>query len=371
MKNVAVLDVFLGDNGKGKIVHDFSPDFDFVIRFSGSSNCGHVIYRDGKKYNHHLLPSTDYRVKTTKSFLGFGMVINPNELLEEILTMEQDFPGVGKSIIVDPDTFVVLPEHIEFDKANNKHIGSTNKGVGPAYTDKVARKGVRFYHLINDRAPVIHKLKELGVSFTPVLQMREVFEKSKLLFEGNQGILLDINAGLYPYITSSECGVSGIYSSGFNFVKLDRVYGLFKPYSTKSGGGPFPTEVFDEEAERLRKMGNEYGNTTGRPRRIGHLDLAAIKYASAKGGITHLIITKLDVLNSQKRVKACVSYGKELYSPNDFKDYVLEYIDLPGWDNAKDLNQLKTFLYIVEDTIGLPVEFVSTGINKEDLLKVK
>ncbi len=371
MKNIAVLDAFFGDNGKGRFVHSWSPDFDFVVRFAGSSNCGHVVYRDYKKYVHHLLPSVDYRHPHIQSFLGFNMVINLEELYQEILEAQKDFPNVAKTIIVDPDAFVIEQKHIDFDKEHNKHLGTTSKGVGPAYTDKVARKGKRIYNFLNDHSEITNKLQALGVRFIPVLAMREQFEKSNLLFEGSQGALLDINAAIYPYCTSSECGVSAIWSGGFNFVKLDRVYGMIKPYATKSGEGPLPTEYFDEEAHQLRERGGEYGSTTGRKRRVGALDLPAIKYGCLKAGITNLCVAKMDILINQKTVKVCYSYGKEIYSPNDFKDIVPQYTEIQGWENAKELKQIQPFLSFVEEKVGVPVEFVSTGVNKEDLIRVK
>lgn len=371
MINVAILDAFFGDNGKGRLTHYFSPDFDFVIRHSGSSNCGHVVYRKGIKYTHHLLPSVDYSAsKVPTSFLGFGMVINIEELYEEIKLANQYFPGIAKTIIVDPDAFVIEQKHIDYDKQNNKYLGTTSKGVGPAYTDKVARKGKRIYHFLNDNSELTNKLQELGVRFIPVLALREQMTKSNLLFEGAQGALLDINASIYPYCTSSDCTVSGIWSGGFNFVKLDKVYGMIKPYSTKSGEGPLPTEYFGQEAEELRKKGGEIGATTGRNRRIGALDLPAIKYGCLKSGITHLCIVKMDILNGQDKVKVCDDYGREIFSPNDFRDIKPQYKMVDGWKDASKISQIRRFISFVEEKVGVPVEYVSYGVGKDDLKKV-
>ena len=370
MKNIAILDTLLGDNAKGHFAHYFSPNFDWAIRTSGSSNCGHVVYRDGKKYVHHLLPSGDYRVKGLKSFLGSGMYINLEELLEEIKIAEEDFPGVAKSIYVDPDAFTINDEHIAFDKAKNKHIGSTSKGVSPAATSKYARTGARIYNYINDNAEVIQALKDLGVQFAPLLSLRETFERSRLLFEGNQGVLLDINSGIYPFVTTSDCTVSGIYASGFHFVKLDRVYGMMKPYLTKSGEGPLPSEYFGEEAEDLRKRGGEFGNTTGRARRVGALDLPMLKYGIRKGGMTHLIISKMDILSGQERVKVCFDYGKEIHSPNDFTGVKPFYVELPGWKDAKDLTQVRPFIKHIEDYTNTKVEYISTGVENDDVINL-
>lgn len=371
IKNAAVLDVQWGDCGKGRIAHWLSPNFDWCVRQNGSSNSGHVVYRDDKKYTHHLLPSADYRCKYLKSFLSSGMVINLEELLEEILLFEQDFPGIAKSIYVDPDAFVITPEHIQEDREKNKHIQSTGKGVQPAYTDKVARKGTRIYHYIRDNAEIIKKLKELGVNFTPVLQIKSVLEKSSILFEGAQSVLLDINAGPdYPYVTSSDCTVSGIYSSGFNFVKLDKVYGCMKPYLTKVGAGYMPTEIDDDYADMLRKRGNEFGNTTGRPRRIGVLDLAATKYAIQKGGIDSLIITKMDIMDGLGSIKVCHSYGKDVFSPSDFVDLRPEYNNISGWTDSKNIKELKPFISYIETLTSTRVELISTGVTDSDLHKL-
>lgn len=371
MNNIAVLDAFMGDNGKGHYTHTWSPNFDFVIRFSGSSNCGHVVYRNGKKYTHHLLPSVNYiATKVPTSFLGFGMVINLEELYEEIKLAEQDFPKIAKTIIVDPDAFVIEQKHIDFDKKHNKHLGTTSKGVGPAYTDKVARKGKRIYNFLNDKSEITNKLQEMGVRFIPVLALREQMEKSNLLFEGSQGALLDLNASIYPYCTSSDCTVSGIWAGGFNFVKLNKVYGMIKPYATKSGEGPLPTEYFGDEAEELRKRGGEYGSTTGRNRRVGALDLPAIKYGCRKAGITNLCLAKMDILNNQKTIKVCISYGKEIYSPNDFQNIKPEYIEFDGWKNAsKKPDELRYFIGYVEEKVEVPVDYYSCGIGKDDMIK--
>lgn len=372
MKNIAIIGTQLGDEAKGRFVHHFSPNYDWVIRYAGSSNCGHQIYRNGKRYTHHLLPSVDYRKKETKSYLASGMYINPDELFQEIVDVEKDFPGTGQSIYVDMDAFVITPEHIQFDKQNSKTVGSTFKGVSPCAVSKYGRKGVRIYNLINDNAEVIQKLKGLGVKFTTVLEMREDFEKSSLLFEGSQGVMLDINSGLYPNITSSDCTVSGIYASGFNFIKLDKVYGVLKPYLTRAGTpGPFPTEMDEKEADRWREAGGEIGATTGLPRRIGYLDLPMLKYGILRGGITHLIISKMDIPQGERSLKTCISYGKEVFSPNDFNNVKPEYLDLPCWKDAKDINQIRSFIKYVENFTGKSVEYISTGIKPEDVVNIK
>jgi adenylosuccinate synthase len=367
---IAVLDFLMGDNGKGRWAHYFSKDADYVIRTSGAGNCGHVIWRDGKKYTHHILPSADYRNPNIKSYLGHGMYINPDELLEEILGFSKDFPGVGKTIIVDPDAFVITEAHIAEDKEKNKHIGSTNKGVGPAAISKFGRTGTRLYHLIRDKATVIEKLKELGVQFIPVLKMQEEFEKSNLVFEGSQGSAIDVSVGIdYPFVTSSDCTVSGIYSSGFHFVDLDRVYGAGKPYLTKSGNGKMITEIHGEEASALQLAGGEKGATTGRDRRIGYLDLPMSKYGIKKSGITHILMSKLDIMNGNKFIRVCNSYNKEVNSAGDFEEIEPGYIDLLGWNDGMNKEEIKPFLKYVERYCNTPIAFTSAGVNDEDVVR--
>lgn len=371
MRNIAILGAQIGDEAKGRVVHYFAPQFDWIVRHGSSSNCGHVVYRNGKKYTHHLLPSVNYLYPQTKSFLGCGMYIHLPTLLKEVRQAEEDFPGIGKTIFVDPDAFVITDEHIQQDRENNKHLGTTGQGVGYAAAAKHARTASRIYDFINDNAEVIRALLALGVSFTPLLQLRTNFERSKIIFEGSQGVLLDINAGITPYTTSSDCTVAGIAAAGFNFVKLDRVYGVAKGgYLTKSGEGPLPTEIFGEEAEHLRRLGGEVGNTTGRNRRIAHMDLPMLKYGVLRGGITHLILTKLDILNGQKTIKVCTDYGKEVFSPNDFQGVKPYYSELPGWNDAKDLEQSGPFIRQVEAFTNTPVEFISVGVEDKDMIRL-
>jgi adenylosuccinate synthase len=369
-KNIAVLDCTLGDNAKGSLTHYFSPSFDWCVRHSGSLNCGHVIYRNDKKYVHHLLPSADYRYKHIKSFLSSGMLIDLKALYEEIALFRQDFPEIGKSIFVDIDAFVIKPEHIAYDKEHNKHLQTTGKGVGPASVDKYARTGSRVYNYINDNADIINKLKELGVNFVPLLALRETFEKSKLIFEGSQGALLDLNSGIYPYTTTTDCTVSGIYSAGFHFVKLDKVYGMMKPYLTRSGSGPVFTELNDEDAKVLREKAGEFGSTTGRNRRVGHLDLVMTRYGIQKSGINALIMVKLDIFDGKDTIRVCTDYGKPVHSPSDFVEPTLTYLDLPGWKDSRNVEQIKPFLSYIEGYTKTKIEYVSRGVRPEDIIKL-
>jgi adenylosuccinate synthase len=372
MRNIAILGAMWGDEGKGHITHHLSRNFDWVIRFNGGANAGHTIYRDGKKFVHNLLPSVDFRVPTIKAYLGSGMVIDPAQLLKEVIEAEKEYPGVAKRIYVDPDAFVVLPVHKEIDKATNGHIGSTNRGIGPAYADKIGRKGFRIRDLLNlNHLPgemEIDMLAHIGVHFKHVLELDQEFHDSKKLFEGAQGVLLDINHGIYPYVSCSDCTVGGIYASGFADVKLDKVYGVAKCYTTKVGEGPFPSELHGEAAEHLRKIGNEFGATTGRPRRVGWLDLPALRYACRKSGINRLILTKMDILAGMDVVPVVHAYDKEPVCPDDFRSAKPHYMDVLGWSDCKDQAQMDRFIDEVEYATGCYVEFVSCGTSESDIL---
>lgn len=372
--NIAVLGAQWGDEAKARVCAEWSDDFDFIVRFAGGDNCGgQVKYSNGKSYVHHSLPAIDYSRNTkTKSFLSAGMVINLPSVLDEIIALRKDFPHVGHNIIIDPDAFIVKPEHIECDKEEGKLQGTTFRGIKQAYTDKVARRGTRVYDLIREKDSVIQALKALGVQFIPLLALRETMLKSKILFEGNQGIMLSLQDGIYPYITSSDAGLSGIYSAGFHFLKLDKVYGVAKGgYITRSGGRKLPTEMPDSEAAVMVEKANERGNTTGRARGIGYFDVVALKYAIQRGGITHLILTKLDIMNGQKSIKVCHSYGKDVLSPGDFDGITAQYMEIPGWEDASKLEQIQPFLDFVQTRVGVPVEFISHGIGSSDLKKIE
>lgn len=368
-KNIAILGSQHGDCGKAKIAHTFAPDFDYIIRFAGSSNAGHTLYHNGIKIVRHLIPSADFS-SNNKAFLGAGMVINLEELLNEVQDTEKMFPGSASKIIVDPDAFVIFPHHVKEDMEKNKHIGSTNKGVSPCYRDKINRCGTKISKLINDNADIILAIKKLGVQFKHSMELRSEFEKSKLLFEGSQSILLDLSFGSYPYITSGECGLGGIYNAGFASFMPSKVCGIMKAYNTKVGEGCFPTEIFGEEADKLVKLGQEFGSTTGRKRRIGWGDLPALKYSIIKGGINSLIITKLDILNGYDKVPVCIKYDKVPICGDDFFTAKPHYINVKGWKDCRDFNQTKEFIHTIADYTGIKIEYISIGINKEDIIKL-
>jgi adenylosuccinate synthase len=370
--NIAVLGAVWGDEGKGHIVHSLSGDYDWIVRFNGGANAGHTIYRHGVKYVHNLMPSFDWRSKRPKAFLGSGMVIDIEQLHKEVTTLWNLNSGFSSRVYVDPDAFVVLPEHKEEDKMTNGHIGSTNRGIGPAYKAKIGRKGLRIRDVMNLADPtkdtkLIDEMRKMGVHFQGMMELRRQMEGESMLFEGAQGVMLDINHGIYPYVSCSESTVAGVYSSGFHFAKLEHVYGVAKCYTTKVGEGPFPTELQGEPAHDLRERGNEYGATTGRPRRVGWIDLPALDYACQKGGITNLIITKFDILNGMGKVPMCVSYDKIPMSPNDFFEAQPQYIHVNGWENASEESQLYQFITTVERSTRCPVKYISCGTDAKDV----
>lgn len=374
-KNIAIIGSQFGDEAKARVAHLFSRNCQFLCRVNGGSNSGHTIYVDGKKYVHHIVPAIDFKYSQAKGFLSAGMVIDLKALYDELILLEKDFPSVSRRIIIDPDAFIVTTEHIEEDKKKNAAIGSTNRGIGPAYTSKVSRQGIRIGDVLKQNSEytvLTNKLKELGCTFTYALQLRKEFENSSIVFEGAQSVLLDIQHGSYPFVTSSDCTVSGIYSSGFNFIKVNTVYGIAKAYSTRVGNGPFPTEINGLESEELRQKGGEWGATTGRPRRVGWLDLPALRYAVAKGGITKMIITKLDILDGMKEIPVCVEYESgDPVCGQDFFTAVPKYVNLKGWDKAKSVSkEVQDFISFVETNVGVDIDFVSAGVNPEDLISL-
>lgn len=370
MSNIAVLGAAFGDEGKGHITNYLSKDYDWVIRFGGGANAGHTIYRDGAKYVHNLMPSFDWRSTKPKAFLGSGMVIDLEQLNKEVQALWNINSSYPSRVYVDPDVFVVLPQHKEEDKKLNGHIGSTNRGIGPAYTSKISRTGTRIRDIMNSgiQNVFIDEMKRMGVHFKGLLELRRQMEIDKILFEGAQGVMLDINHGIYPYVSCGESTVAGVYSCGFHFAKPDKVYGVAKCYATKVGEGPFPTELHNEEAESLRERGNEYGATTGRPRRVGWIDLPALDYACQKGGITDIILTKFDILNGMDRVPMCVAYDKPPMCSKDFFDTKPQYITVPGWQDAKDNYQLVPFINKVEQLTNCHVSYISRGVSEKDIL---
>ncbi len=377
-KNTAIIGAQFGDEAKGRITYTFSPQFDWVVRYNGSCNSGHTIYDKGSKIVRNLLPSANFSVPNTKCFLSKNMVINLPHIYAEILTENKRLSeltnqqvNIANKVYIDPEAFVIFPKHIEEDIRINANIGTTKRGVGPAYTEKIARNGTRIDDILN--TDEVRQLQDLGVNFNYHQEVFDTTGTCAILFEGAQAVLLDINHGLYPYVSCSDTTISGIYSSGFYNIHLNKVYGVAKCYSTKVGAGVYPTEIFGDEAEKIRQLGKEFGATTGRERRIGWLDLPALRYAIKHSGINTLIISKLDILNGLDKIKVCTEYDgiRTPVSSKQFFNAKPKYIELQGWKDAKDINQIKPFIDFVQNEIGLIVEYVSCGVDEQDLIKIQ
>jgi adenylosuccinate synthase len=415
-KRLAIVGAQWGDEGKGKVVNYFATDYEWIVRFSGGANAGHTIYVDGKKYVNHILPSIS-PASESKAFLGAGMVIDIEQMIKEIEIIEEDYPGFSSRIYIDREVFLVLPWHKEQDGIlenwREKPIGTTRKGIGPAYTDKVSREGIKFYHLLDEdmlmkrlkSAYTIkkqmfgdqleynyedvfeyliglrEKLKKMNVNITSAVDMADVFRNTTVLFEGAQGVLLDLDFGTYPFVTSGACMAHGVSAVGFSTFELDAVMGVLKAYTTRVGEGPYPTEEHDEDmAHLLREKGNEYGATTGRPRKVGWLDLPALRYARLRSGLTEFVITKADVLNGFDEIKICTEYdvkGKIKKIPSSSYDFFVAkpvYKTLKGWPSTDHVNFLK-YMAFIEDETGVKINHISYGpkteemISKNDLIK--
>ncbi|TMH43194.1 MAG: adenylosuccinate synthase [Betaproteobacteria bacterium] len=422
-RNVVVIGTQWGDEGKGKIVDWLTDRAQGVVRFQGGHNAGHTLVVGGKKTVLHLIPSGIMR-PSVDCFIGNGVVVSPQALVAEMDELDAGgVPGVVARLSVSEACPLILPYHAALDAAREtakgeKKIGTTGRGIGPAYEDKVARRAIRLQDLF-DAQRFAEKLRELlafhnfvlknyyrqeEVSYQKTLDEtlalaprlapliadvpRALYHANRagknLLFEGAQGSLLDIDHGTYPYVTSSNC-VAGAAAAGAGIgpMHLHYVLGITKAYSTRVGGGPFPTELSDDMGERLRQRGQEFGATTGRPRRTGWFDAAALKRSIQLNGCSGLCITKLDVLDGVEAVKICVGYELE----GDFSEILpvgaeeLErchpvYEELPGWMEStvgiKSYERLppaaQAYLQRIGALAGVPIDLISTGADREETI---
>jgi adenylosuccinate synthase len=423
MANVVVVGAQWGDEGKGKIVDWLSEQADIVVRFQGGHNAGHTLVIGGKKTVLRLIPSGVLRPGVA-IFVGNGVVLSPAALLQEIGELEAAGVEVRSRLKISPACPLVLPIHVALDQAREAameiKIGTTGRGIGPAYEDKIARRALRVqdlldpgqfaaklealleYHnfmLVNyyKRDPVPFsktrdetlvfalQLAPMVADVAGMLQQARARGES-LLFEGAQGALLDIDHGTYPYVTSSNCLAGAAASgSGIGPQMLDYVLGLVKAYATRVGTGPFPTELTDDIGAGLAKRGNEFGSVTGRPRRCGWLDLAALKRSVQLNGVDGLCITKLDVLDGMPEIQLCTSYvknGRPLDLIPTGAEAVAEcmpvYESLPGWQEstvgAKSFAALpanaRAYLQRIEALTGVPIAMVSTGPDRDETILV-
>jgi adenylosuccinate synthase len=419
MSGVAVLGAQWGDEGKGKIVHRLSSEADMICRYQGGNNAGHTVVTGGRTYFLHLIPSGILKEKTI-SIIGNGVVVNPRALQEEIETLAKEGVSCAGRLYISDRASVIMPYHMALDAAHEKSlgIGTTMRGIGPAYTHKFARVGLRTCDLLEERylenlvdrvlqevnqeltgrfgrEPVNKKqaletAREYAdilrpyVADTSSMVNRAVDEGKRVLFEGAQGVLLDVDFGTYPYVTSSNPTSGGILTGlGVGPHAVGRVLGVMKAYITRVGEGPFPTELHDETGEYLRRQGGEFGASTGRPRRCGWLDAVATRYAVNISGIDQLVMTKLDVLDGIDPVRICTGYriGGNIIDTFPPSARVLEeaepvYEEAPGWEKVSGIRSyeelpatVKSYVQRLEAILNRPISVISTGSDERDTIE--
>ncbi|MEN6445823.1 MAG: adenylosuccinate synthase [Candidatus Cloacimonas sp.] len=418
MASTLVLGCMWGDEGKAKIVDYLASQADYVVRFQGGSNAGHTIVYEKQKYILHTIPSGILYPKA-KCLIGAGVLIDPEAVLAEIANLQKAGISFKNRLLIDLRAGIIIPLHKQLDRVTEQKlkkakIGTTGKGIGPAYSDLTARIGIRledlaypdylaerlkhiyaYHHQKINSVELNEQIAELQTAWKYLKQyagdvetlLNEMDDAKNILFEGAQGTLLDLNFGTYPYVTSSRVMTDAVgIGTGFSARRINNVYGVFKAYTTRVGEGPFPTEIKNETAEKIRTTGNEYGSTTGRPRRIGWFDGVAAKYSARINALDSAVITCLDVLKGIEQVKICVAYeydGKLYKSLNlpPFLQGKIEpvYENFAGWDvelgNCKSKNQLpqstRIYLEAIEDFLATPVSLVSVGREREQTFIIK
>lgn len=421
-KSVVILGTQWGDEGKGKIVDLLTDQASVAVRFQGGHNAGHTLVIDGEKTVLHLLPSGILR-DSVDCVIGNGVVLSLEALLKEIGELEERGVPVRERLRISGACPLILPSHVALDQAREKKkagdkIGTTGRGIGPAYEDKVARRGIRLAETLNEEQ-FSSRLEELLQYHNFLLknyyQLEEIdFQETRdhclslaeqvkpmiadtidilhahrkagdnILFEGAQGSLLDIDHGTYPFVTSSNTTAGGTATgSGYGPLYLDYVLGITKAYTTRVGSGPFPTELFDEVGAHLASVGHEKGATTGRDRRCGWFDASAVKLAMRINSVSGICLTKLDVLDGLESIKVCTGYkgvgdntSSSLMDVNIYKNLEPVYEELPGWKEstvgAKSLDDLpdnaKGYIKYIEKTVEVPVDIISTGPDREETI---
>ena len=421
-KSVVVLGTQWGDEGKGKIVDLLTDQASVAVRFQGGHNAGHTLVINGEKTVLHLLPSGILR-ESVMCVIGNGVVLSLDALVKEITALEDKQIFVRDRLRISGACPLILPSHIALDQARELKkgegkIGTTGRGIGPAYEDKVGRRGIRLAETLNEER-FAEKLKELTeyhnfmlenyygvepVDFEATLvsqlalarNLRPLIDDTiellhsrrkagaDILFEGAQGSLLDIDHGTYPFVTSSNTTAGGTATgSGYGPLYLDYVLGITKAYTTRVGSGPFPTELFDEVGAHLASVGHEKGATTGRDRRCGWFDAAAVRFAVRINSVSGICLTKLDVLDGLKTIRVCVGYKGQgdsasgsLMDIDSYKALEPIYEDLPGWTEstvgAKSLDELpenaRAYIRYIESAIEVPVDIISTGPDREETI---
>ena len=419
MKRI-VLGTQWGDEGKAKVIDFLANDYDYVVRFQGGANAGHTVHVGDKKFVFHLVPSGLLREKT-KVIIGNGVVIDLQDFLNEVEMVSKEV-DINKRIFLSDRAHVVMPYHkiMDFAKENKTtlKIGTTLRGIGPAYADKINRIGIRVADLYSDllvekieRAveekrfilenyfdnhdlpdvlTIVDEMRRLAEEIEPYVASTEKIlheameDKRSILFEGAQGALLDVDFGTYPFVTSSSTiGAGALIGSGVGYINNLIITGIAKAYSTRVGEGPFPTEEISEAGENLRKAGNEFGATTGRPRRCGWFDTVMTRYSLAVSGVNEIFLTKLDVLDGLDEIKVCVAYQKNHesldYPPADIDELSKlkpMYQVLQGWKQStaglrhwEDLpKEASDYILYLETMLKTPIRYISTGPDREDVI---
>lgn len=400
-----------GDEGKGKITDILAEQMDMVVRYQGGNNAGHTVVVGEETFKLHLIPS-GILYRSVCSIIGNGVVIDPGVLIEEINKLEKQGIDIDEDRLkISSIAHVILPMHREIDSnqeslRREEKIGTTGRGIGPCYTDKVARRGIRMMDLLSeerlknrlgkyfnetkDLDEICKKYIEYGeklrpfITDTSLMINKAISSGKKIIMEGAQGTMLDVDHGTYPFVTSSN-PISGAacIGAGVGPHKIDQVIGVTKAYSTRVGEGPFPTEEFDDTCEYLRTKGCEFGTTTSRPRRCGWLDLVILRYAARVNGITEICLTKLDVLDDLKTIKVCTAYdtpeGIVEEFPLDLETFSESkpiYDELPGWEEdisqVTEFDQLplnaKNYVKYITNILGIQIKMVSVGSNRKQTI---
>jgi adenylosuccinate synthase len=425
MSTVIVVGAQWGDEGKGKLVDVLTEKADIVARYQGGHNAGHTVVINKEKYVLHLIPSGILHKKTV-CIIGNGVVVEPAALLEEIRGLQKRGIKVGKNLMVSKNAHLIMPYHIALDQAGEKMrgkkcIGTTGRGIGPTYVDKMARTGIRvgdllypdmfmekiranlkqinflMKHLYGSRGFSARKIcgEYLGyakalkkhIADTDVIINDAAAAGKNLLLEGAQGTLLDIDHGTYPYVTSSSAIAGGACTGlGIGPTKIGRVLGVVKAYTTRVGSGPFPTELSDEVGEEIRRKGAEFGATTGRPRRCGWLDTVVLRHSAMVNGLTGIAITKLDILDGLETIKICTGYryrGKTyshfLKELDAFEICTPVYEEMKGWREStlgvKEFRKLpkkaREYIERIEELVGVKADIISTGRKRDELITIQ
>ena len=424
-KNVVVIGTQWGDEGKGKVVDLLTDKADAVVRFQGGHNAGHTLVIDGRKTVLHLIPSGILR-EDVRCLIGNGVVLSPSALLEELGMLEASGVEARSRIGISESVPVILPYHIALDQAREaargaKAIGTTGRGIGPCYEDKVSRRGIRLGEMLDAehfaerlrevmdyhnfalehlfKFPTVDYRQVLDEALSQAEQLRPLIEDvpgtlhrmrragQNIMFEGAQGALLDIDHGTYPFVTSSNTTAGGAASgSGVGPRDIDYVLGIVKAYTTRVGAGPFPTELFDDDGEHLGVKGHEFGATTGRKRRCGWLDTVALRRSLQINSVTGMCITKLDVLDGMESIKICVAYrlnGQEIGTPpvgaDRFEKCEPICIEMPGWTEStvgiQSVDALpaaaRAYLNKIEELCEAPIDIISTGPDREETIVLR